>query len=1729
MAIQIGSGASSELVNELKTIQGSEQWQYAPGTDRLSYLTWYEDELYKKAEDQYDGGWDKFVADNPQSLQYLEDLKKSQFAEAQSEIKQKYPDSVIGQLIDDKSKNPASEIWRHFAAGTRYAPSLALEAMGYEEEAKEWEKSGDQIRENWQVGVDRLGELVYSGEEPGTITRLAYNFARGALPFLQPEDEKLLEHIYETDGDKWYSPQYLAQSMGHFARLSTIMRAMPFDNVTGVGYQLKYAVAAGISEALALPQEQISAGRLLGTMGMTFAALHAGHRVSMLAKNSRLITGILAKIPARAAEFVEGRFADFGESIADSVIDMIRTKDPLHVLAVFPASLAANMLEEVLIDLPGISSGKVSHISNQMYGLRKSQAALNLKKEKLKNSLDGLTKEKREKAQKDIENISKVEKMYGEYYQKRAKKLSDVFRNSESDVSKAIKSDPQRYAQLRDASIENGMNEMEASEAAAVALIETQITEDAKREAVIDDMGISQKVRMNVNKLLYANKAPQSGTVAFQSLVNNLPKDVRNSVQLTETNEIEIDIKQFEKSRGKFEGQIATGETEIRDGKAYVKIKPAAPGSTGYHEFFHVAEKLGLEKKDISILEKSVGDVEKRADEFARWMKVRNEEGAIGRVFSKIKDFIDRLLQAGRFRGFRTVNDIFRDVSEGKIALATPHKAAVEKYYQSFIHKGFLTSEGNVHIAGTGKEDFPNAAKDNWVRKDVSYSNDITYKVMRFDGDTVPLIEKDLDNLTWEYADRAVTIDTPTNQWIISLDQYREKRDLRGAMRHAVHVVEKPENMTADKFYDVEPVDPIKEVEEQTLFSKLPKLIKDNKFIRSYIQKYTKDKKDMSWLASKLELPFFAAQNWPEIAEVIHVQEMREKLRSQMFYEFSQELKPYAELSGASYDRVNRVLVQGDDYGRTFTTEELKADGLSDAEITAYHAYRSVMDMVVDHEIDYIRSLQDFELTRDFLSNAKGDTEQAEKLEREAEIRANDFNERIEKLEELKGKGYLPHVWTGKHAVRFKFDKNDLKGKEQQILDAVAQVEKVQGRKNGELTKEIKAVIGDAYNRDPLDMLITFDSRGDSFDLEDALAAANISYETENIGKTDKNAFEDAKRSDAVDVISRLTAAISENDVEGRHKATLDLLDKEYEKLEKTQGWRQHFMTRKGVLGYQTTSIAEITNSYLSGYAGMASKREASSEFARVLANMDPKSQPKLYNYAKSMVKELTRNSDNIDKMINHVRSFIFAKYLGFNIPFHIRNRFQPWYMGVATLQAHGISPIKAADQIARAQKDLAFTELSFAKSTNRNEAEVFTESLRRLSEGELKAVGLMVSDGKLTALKDQIMDKVQDIERNNKVRNKLKRGYDAYISMVASYVGVSDGKNRVQTFLAAYRSLKNDSNLNEEGIDMDAYNEAVSIMEEANVVYKGWNTLPILMSDKTRWLKPAFTFQKYGWHMVRMQVKWMSEGKLGPMLQMMMITALLGGISSGVPFWEDIKKMSGAPLNMDVRKKLVESLGGDGALLRMMDTGLFGLAGIDMRMSLAVPPRSLSNYVDPLMGDNAIMGLWKDFFKTGDMLVKGKIAQAIFEGVAAPGALKKLSRSIREATTGKTTHRGDIVLDLSGKPLKLSGTELVYASLGLLPRRVGQHYVATNNLTELRRYYSSSKSDIATRWKIAKLRKDNEALRMLRREIADYNRELESYPTEPTSLVTDTTIKKWERGAGSQRIRDLAKYYYPQ
>lgn len=500
----------------------------------------------------------------------------------------------------------------------------------------------------------------------------------------------------------------------------------------------------------------------------------------------------------------------------------------------------------------------------------------------------------------------------------------------------------------------------------------------------------------------------------------------------------------------------------------------------------------------------------------------------------------------------------------------------------------------------------------------------------------------------------------------------------------------------------------------------------------------------------------------------------------------------------------------------------------------------------------------------------------------------------------------------------------------------------------------------------------------------------------------------------------------------------------------KARGFGAHGIKRQNIPGYETENIKEVLYEYVSGLNGWLTKMEAASDFAAALGKINAQKTPRLWEYASQYVKDMLRNSDQIDRIAGNIKTVAFAWYLGANFKTAVVNATQNAIIGVPRLQMYvtggGAQWIKGAmDTIG-----LKYTGTG-------------VRGARNLTADEESMLQELYGNGVINAA---YMDELQ----GQLISSPVLKGWRRFIAVLGKPMAMVECFNRASLALAAYRAAKagafRASALQEFGLkDGEKMNHeqardfAAMLVRDSHYEYGKGNQPEFLRSNFAgRMASPIYTFRSFGfntlnlWWRALRQEGW--EGRVF-VAKSLGATIALGGLTA-FPFYATMAALCAAASGDDedwtskIRKALPES-----DLMRDVACyGLPALAGVNIGGSLRMETpftegiekgttfkEAMTESLGALFGIPYDMAVNKTskFFEAGKYGDGYKMIEAL-----APTFVANAMQAYRLATEGQTTIKGRPI-NSPGQPgaRKLSGAEAMGKVLGFQPTSSAKSYEA--------------------------------------------------------------------------------------
>lgn len=500
----------------------------------------------------------------------------------------------------------------------------------------------------------------------------------------------------------------------------------------------------------------------------------------------------------------------------------------------------------------------------------------------------------------------------------------------------------------------------------------------------------------------------------------------------------------------------------------------------------------------------------------------------------------------------------------------------------------------------------------------------------------------------------------------------------------------------------------------------------------------------------------------------------------------------------------------------------------------------------------------------------------------------------------------------------------------------------------------------------------------------------------------------------------------------------------------KARGFGAHGIKRQNIPGYETENIKEVLYEYVSGLNGWLTKMEAASDFAAALGKINAQKTPRLWEYASQYVKDMLRNSDQIDRIAGNIKTVAFAWYLGANFKTAVVNATQNAIIGVPRLQMYvtggGAQWIKGAmDTIG-----LKYTGTG-------------VRGARNLTADEESMLQELYGNGVINAA---YMDELQ----GQLTSSPVLKGWRRFIAVLGKPMAMVERFNRASLALAAYRAAKagafRASALQEFGLkDGEKMNHeqardfAAMLVRDSHYEYGKGNQPEFLRSNFAgRMASPVYTFRSFGfntlnlWWRALRQEGW--EGRVF-VAKSLGATIALGGLTA-FPFYATMAALCAAASGDDedwtskIRKALPES-----DLMRDVACyGLPALTGVNIGGSLRMETpftegiekgttfkEAMTESLGALFGIPYDMAVNKTskFFEAGKYGDGYKMIEAL-----APTFVANAMQAYRLATEGQTTIKGRPI-NSPGQPgaRKLSGAEAMGKVLGFQPTSSAKSYEA--------------------------------------------------------------------------------------
>jgi len=840
--------------------------------------------------------------------------------------------------------------------------------------------------------------------------------------------------------------------------------------------------------------------------------------------------------------------------------------------------------------------------------------------------------------------------------------------------------------------------------------------------------------------------------------------------------------------------------------------------------------------------------------------------------------------------------------------------------------------------------------------------------------------------------------------------------------------------------------------------------------------------KDLGKIERTTSLPFWIGQKFPAFKKIFDREWNRRGDREEMAHDFFKQVEPFTNLSRGSSDRVLKVLQTGDADAKVYTEQELRSiHHLNNAEAKGYLATRSALDNALSKMLAQAEEMtlkpyegKPFYQEMQSLINAPSKERAGEWKTAEANLTPKDFKE-------------LQLAWTA-----LKEAPNTIRELRQEFGRQKGYFPRERGR--GEYVIRVRDTEGTVVWSERTDDLLKIRQKMQANDIKDRLERKyqpkgySVELKPEKaIPETIYGEISDVSIQRFMDKALQKVEArgeITGEDAETLRDSLLEVLSDQL----KVRGFGERMVGRirneKGdvIGGYKTENGKELIANYINGMAGFLTKQKAAYDFMQLLKEIPitgETAQTELYDYAKTYIRDMLRNSTTADRLSSWGSSMMFGWYITGRVAAGAINATQSFTTTIPGISRESGKNPEAI--VAKAGKDVAFS---------------------RLSKEEKAMLDHLISRGDTSAkyVKEQI-----GVITNSPIGNFYQKALEI-LSLPFSAVEIF---NRKTAALSMYRVARREQGLSHE----EATQKAQDFILQTQFAYGKANAPELMRSGGTIGgvARAFYTFRSFNHNFIIGLVKALgtdAEGKrhIAVFGRSLAYVALFGGLTA-LPFIDDLldqlEKVTGVPFRTKMRKSL-KGTGGE-ILEKFGMTGLPALIGYDLSGSLRIglPKASLKGMEENIYGvyggmitkaDNAIAALSR-----GDYL------RAIES--AAPLGLENVMKARRMATEGMTTPRGKLIYDEQGKPVTLTTGEAIGQTLGFRPERTSSLAQEKRVESNVDLHYRDKRDSLYSRYRMAKTVEDRQKIL---KEVQRYNVEVMKYKGAIPRITAESLRKSF-------------------
>jgi hypothetical protein len=536
------------------------------------------------------------------------------------------------------------------------------------------------------------------------------------------------------------------------------------------------------------------------------------------------------------------------------------------------------------------------------------------------------------------------------------------------------------------------------------------------------------------------------------------------------------------------------------------------------------------------------------------------------------------------------------------------------------------------------------------------------------------------------------------------------------------------------------------------------------------------------------------------------------------------------------------------------------------------------------------------------------------------------------------------------------------------------------------------------------------------------------------------------------------------------------------------------------IKGYKTTNLKEITDNYITGFSGWVTKRVAARESLEVLSEISKRGDlPETFEDISKYVKDQLRNTGGkLENASSVAKTIATVGILSANVRVILTHSFQNATIGAPAfdqwMRKNNIKGTSAIGTLGKAMKDIVAIKLSDNKAMAKY-GDFDINKLDSIPEGDRKAYmenGMLQELHQKGAFADtytrEILGEIEGKKGQlfSKASYWLMKPFSEMISI--NRQGASLGMFRVSYADGIKRGLT------PEVAYEKATADAKNLSNTAHFIYGKGNRFRIASGGEISEIaaNTAMSFRTYTANYVNWflgEADWRAKAmSLGYM-------AVWGGLMS-LPLvkgiMDEIEKRTG----FNVRKQVQNTFKGIGGE-KFAELGMYGLpavAGMNLSGSMSIGLPFLGERPGETAAGN-VAGVWGSLAGKGEAAIKAAGNKDWWKAaeLLSPNVISSPSAAIRLATSPATTASGKPLFDSQGKPLQMGIGQAIVRAGGIQPTAYAEEAAKARDVQTIEKHFSEQHQGIIDNFRIAKGKKDPEAVKELMKNVVAYNQSIKS------------------------------------